>query len=336
MNKTTRAWLRFAILLGLVLVSAYLYLGGLEIRRVAETAADASPAYLAAAAVVYALSWPPRGLRYRDVLAGMGHSTRTTTMTGAVFVSQTANLVFPARAGDASRAYVVKRRAGVPYRTGIASLAGERFLDVVTVGGLAATGVVLAFAGGESVEVTRHPEVVWGSAVLVVLAAGFAVLVHETSGDGLAGLARLPLVGADAVDLLQGFVDDVATVVSEPRPLASLLAWSLVAWGLDVAAGVLVLVAADVNPATALPAALLGVGVGNLAKAVPATPGGIGLYEAGFAASVTAAFPVAWHTALAAAVLDHALKNAVTVAGGVASAAALNVSLVDPGGDREA
>ncbi len=65
---------------------------------------------------------------------------------------------------------------------------------------------------------------------------------------------------------------------------------------------------------------------GNLAKILPLSQGGVGLYEAAFTALVVAVSPVGAATALAAAVLDHALKNLVTVAGGVAAALALNLS----------
>ena len=62
---------------------------------------------------------------------------------------------------------------------------------------------------------------------------------------------------------------------------------------------------------------------------LPLSPGGIGLYEAAFTAFVFGltggAVPAA--VAFAAAVLDHAVKNLITVAGGVASMLSLNVSL---------
>jgi uncharacterized membrane protein YbhN (UPF0104 family) len=72
------------------------------------------------------------------------------------------------------------------------------------------------------------------------------------------------------------------------------------------------------------------VSVGNLAKVLPLSPGGVGLYEAAFTAFVvllTPAGAVPAAVAFAASVLDHAVKNAVTVVGGVASMLALNVSI---------
>ncbi len=61
--------------------------------------------------------------------------------------------------------------------------------------------------------------------------------------------------------------------------------------------------------------------VGNLAKVLPLSPGGIGLYEAAFTVFVAGLTPISWEVALGAAILDHAVKNIVTLVGGVGSMA---------------
>jgi len=77
---------------------------------------------------------------------------------------------------------------------------------------------------------------------------------------------------------------------------------------------------------------LVGVGffavsVGNLAKVLPLTPGGVGLYEGAFTVIVASLTPVGVAAAIGVAIVDHAVKNVVTIIGGVASMAWLNVSL---------
>ena len=69
------------------------------------------------------------------------------------------------------------------------------------------------------------------------------------------------------------------------------------------------------------------VSVGNLAKVIPLTPGGIGLYEGAFTLLVAGLTPVTGAVAFGAAIVDHFLKNVVTIVGGVISMLALNVSL---------
>ena len=319
-------WLRGAALLALVAAGGWALAARGDLGAVLARLADADPAWLAVAVAVYLFSWPLRGLRYRDVLAGTGHRIGAGGATAAVFVSQTANLVAPLRSGDLSRAYVVRERWGVPYRAGTASLVVERALDLGAVALLGAVGAVplagaLAGASGRARTVLLAAGVAAGTATAGVLA------LHRGWGRGFVRWSaggRLAPIGRFVEEVLDGFA-----ATGHRRGV-----WlqSLGIWGLDVATALAVAVALGVTPTTALvPAMLLAVSAGNLAKIVPATPGGIGLYEAGFAAVAALVHPIAVPTAVAVAVLDHGVKNAVTLVGGAASAASLHVSLLVDG-----
>jgi hypothetical protein len=322
--------------------------------------ASAEPAPVAAAVVVYALSWPVRGARYRDILASMGHDDTVPFLTGAVFVSQTGNLVFPARLGDGVRAYVMKVRRGVAYPTAFASLAAERLFDLLTLVALAAGVLVVLVATGEGATVAaalsgRVPGIdpaAVRTAVQVAAGVGTAAVVAlvalvvgsrtETS-VARRTLARLSADAyADRVAAsIERFTGDLQTVAGSPRAFVRVGATSLLVWSLDVVTAALVLYAfpgVDLSVPFLLAVSFFAVSVGNLAKVLPLSPGGVGLYEAAFTAFVvllTPAGAVTAAVAFAASVLDHAVKNAVTVVGGVVSMLALNVSLstaVDEGG----
>jgi len=320
------------------------------------------PGLVVAAAAVYLVSWPLRGTRYRDILRELGYPGSAAFLTGAVFVSQTGNLVFPARAGDLVRAYVVKARRSVPYPSGFASLAVERVFDLLTITVLAGSVLVGLVATGRSEAVVAAVtgsvpgDVPPGAArTAVTVAAGvggaavFAVAALVASARVDRGVVR-SLLGRISDDsyvdpvasVLEQFVGDLQTVASEPRAFVRIGAASLLVWTLDVATAALVLAAFGVPtpPATLVAVCVFAVSVGNLAKVLPLTPGGVGLYEAAFTVLVAGLTPIGAGVAFAAAVLDHAVKNGVTVAGGVASMLALNVSLtraVDEAGEaREA
>jgi len=63
---------------------------------------------------------------------------------------------------------------------------------------------------------------------------------------------------------------------------------------------------------------MLAIVIGNLVKAVPITPGGVGTYE--FALVITFELAgMAPATATVIAVIDHLVKNLVTLAGGIVS-----------------
>jgi len=334
------------VVLALALMTVYL-----DPSTVIEQMAGAwsrSPELLVAAALVYLLSWPLRGLRYRDILERLGYTERVGFLTGAIFISQTGNLVFPARAGDAVRAYVIKARRSIPYPSGFASLAVERVFDLLTITVLAGT-VLVGFVATGSLSGAELPtptgaesDFVSSGRTALVVAAGVGLaaivavvgIVLSARSDRnyvRAAVARLSSDSyADYVaGIVEQFVGDVQTVASDRRAFASVGLSSLLIWSLDVATAVIVLAAFDVGlgTATLVTVGFFAVSVGNLAKILPLSPGGIGLYEGAFTLLVVAFTPISVATALAAAVVDHAVKNVVTILGGLGSMALLNVSL---------
>ncbi|WP_251329883.1 flippase-like domain-containing protein [Haloplanus pelagicus] len=346
-----------ALLTVLALALMTLYL---DPRAVLAELEGANRRLVGLAAAVYLLSWPLRGARYRDILVELGYRERLGFLTGAVFVSQTGNLVFPARAGDGVRAYVMKARRGLPYPTGFASLAVERVFDLLTItvlGGTVLVGYVLTGSADAIIATLsgsvpgvdpRSARVALTVAAAVAAAAILAVAAIVVSARREANLIRrlVTRVSSDSyadyvAGVLESFVGDVQTVAADPAAFARIGASSLAIWALDVVTAIIVLAAFDVGLATPTLVAVgfFAVSVGNLAKVLPLSPGGIGLYEAAFTLLVAGLTPVTGATAFGAAVLDHAVKNLVTVAGGVVSMLALNVSLtraVDETGGADA
>jgi hypothetical protein len=341
-RRVTLAAGTLLVFVALALMTVYL-----DPSAVLDALEGADPVLVGVAALAYLVSWPVRGARYRDILAELSHRERLGFLTGAVFISQTGNLVFPARAGDAVRAYVVKARRGVPYPSGFASLAVERVFDLLTITALGgATLVVLSLSGYDFGGLQALPPEYRqsGRTALQVsgLVAGLAVfglaalILSARTGDGRRIERLVNSVSNDSyadyvAGVLERFVGDMQAVANDRGAFARVGATSLLVWTLDVITAAVVFAAFDVGLA---PLALLGisffaVSVGNLAKVLPLSPGGIGLYEGAFTLLVVALTGIAWPVALAAAIVDHAVKNLVTVFGGVASTLALNVSLTE-------
>ena len=324
-------------------LSAAILVRRVDANALVESLAAADPAALALGLVAYLLSWPIRGRRYGDVLAAMGRRCRTGFLTATVFASQTANLVVPARAGDGVRAYLLKERRDVPYPTGVASLAVERAFDLVAIGALGGVALAALLLTGRSPLSGRSIGAV-GPSTALAAAAGIAALAALVSvatvavarsdrqfGPALrARFERSRL--ASAVDAAVRFGASVRVVAAAPRRLGAVFCWSLLVWGLDVLTAVFVLAALVGGAGGLLPAptllvvGTLAVSVGNLAKVLPLSQGGIGLYEAAFTGLVVSATGLPVETALAAAILDHALKNAVTLVGGGVAALSLGLS----------
>jgi len=303
--------------------------------RVVAALRGGDPGILALAAGVYVLSWPLRGRRYDDILAAMGRRCGFSFLTAAVFVSQLANLVVPARAGDGVRAYLLKTRREVPYATGVASLTVERLSDLLALVSLGAVALAGLAASGRTVAPERARTALLGAAAVGTAAVGLALLVGAVARSGWRPPARVGRwVGGTRFSRIVGalgrFGTDVEVVATDSRALARIGAGSLAVWALDVLTAVLVVRTVVGSGVFSVPVLLavgtLAVTVGNLAKVLPLSQGGIGLYEAAFTALVVAVSPIGAATALAAAILDHAIKNAVTVVGGAVAALGLSVS----------
>ncbi|MFB6207439.1 MAG: flippase-like domain-containing protein [Haloglomus sp.] len=329
----------------LVLAAVALMTVYLEPSTVIDRIADADLRLVALSAVVYALSWPLRGARYRDILDELGYRESVGFLTGAVFISQTGNLVFPARAGDAVRAYVVKTRRAVPYPTGFASLAVERVFDLLTIAGLAGTVLVgFALAGLDPTSAAAGDVEQSGRTALLVAAgvgaaAVLAVVTIVASARSDRNLVRRAVraVSTDSyadwvAGIIEQFVGDVQRVASDRAAFARVGASSVAIWTLDVVTALVVFAAFEPALVASRPALVVAVGffavsVGNLAKVLPLSPGGIGLYEGAFTLLVVGLTPVGASAALGIAIVDHAVKNAVTLIGGIGSTLLLNVSL---------
>jgi len=331
------------VVLALLLMTQYL-----NPQTVLNEMAGATLEVVFLSAVIYAVSWPIRGLRYRDILASTGFHERWEFLTGAVFISQTGNLVFPARLGDGIRAYVLKARRSIPYPSGFASLAVERVFDLLTITmlagavmvGLAVTGSVgelLAALTGDVVggDTDKSGQTAVYVAAAVGLAAIGAVAVIVVSARTEANFVRAAIgrLSDDSyanyvAGIIEGFVADVQTVTADGSAFVRVGIGSLAIWSLDVLTTLAIFAAFGYSLTPSLVAVgFFAVSVGNLAKILPLTPGGVGLYEGAFTIIVVPLTPVGVTTVLSIAIVDHAIKNAVTILGGISSMAWLNVSL---------
>ncbi|MFW6046031.1 MAG: lysylphosphatidylglycerol synthase transmembrane domain-containing protein, partial [Natronomonas sp.] len=243
-------------------------------------------------------------------------------------------------------AYIVKVRRNVPYPSGFASLAIERVFDLLTITMLAGvTLVALAAMGADlsSLGAGGAPEAGRESGRTAVYVAAGVGMTALTVVAAIVGTARsdrnlirstLGRLSTDAyVDrvatVIEHFAADVQRIARNRRSFALVGTTSVLVWTIDVATAIVVFTAFDISvPLTSLiVVGFFAVSVGNLAKVLPLSPGGIGLYEGAFSLLVVAMLPVGWGVAIAAAIVDHAVKNVVTLVGGIGSTLLYNVSL---------
>jgi uncharacterized membrane protein YbhN (UPF0104 family) len=222
-----------------------------------------------------------------------------TASTACIFVSQTVNLIIPARLGDLVRVFILKHEQNTTYSEGVSSLVVERIFDLFTVALLGAVAVFF---------VLNAPP--WFYTVILVPIIG-----------GLIFFIVLLFLGNFSSE--NKYVLILLTMLHEVKRASLsvkailILGWSsIVIWLLDI----LVCAAVIMMFHQQIPWAIivLAIVIGNLVKAVPLTPGGIGGYELSLAITFGL---VGVDAAIATliAVIDHLIKNLVTLVGGIVS-----------------
>lgn len=257
------------------------------------------PQYLAGAVIICLIAWILRGWRYRSILKSLGYSVGIMVSTACIFVSQTVNLIVLARIGDFVRVFILKHEYKTTYSEGVSSLVVERVFDIFTIALLGALSIMF---------VLNVPS--WFYMVIVLpLAAGVLFF------------AFLFFIGKFSTQ--NKYITIVLTMLHEIRKASlsvkSILLLggsSILIWLLDVL--VCSAVALMFSQKIEFAVIVLAIVIGNLVKAVPFTPGGIGAYEAVVAATLMLG-GVSPEIAAIIAITDHLIKNLVTLAGGIVS-----------------
>ena len=255
--------------------------------------------YLVLAIAVCILAWLLRGLRYKVILSGIGILCSLLFSTGCIFISQTANLIVPARLGDLVRVFILKHEFGASISQGISSIVVERVFDIVMVALLGAISLLFVF--------NVPGDYFWLVIIPLVLGAGFFIFLSIS--NRFASKNRY-------IGIVLTMLDQIRQVSLSIKSVLALSSSSIVIWLLDVLVCMFVAMMFGVTIPFAV--VVLAIVVGNLVKAIPLTPGGIGTYELSLVAIFSAA-GIDPAIATLIAVIDHLLKNLVTLAGGVIS-----------------
>lgn len=255
--------------------------------------------YLLLASLVCLAAWWVRGIRYRSILASLGIPVGVNFSTACIFVSQTANLIVPARLGDLVRIFILGHEKNAPVSKGISSLVVERVFDIVTVALLGAVSLLF---------VLDVPDWFY-TLILLPLAAGavfFAVLLFVGNYSSENRIIRTLLT----------IMEQIKDASLSARAVMVLSGSSILIWLMDVTVCVfVVMMFQEVIPFSVV---VLAIVIGNLVKAVPLTPGGVGTYELALALTFTLAGVPAAEAAMIA-VVDHLVKNLITLGGGIVS-----------------
>jgi hypothetical protein len=255
--------------------------------------------YLLFSVVICLCAWWLRGWRYRIILQSLNYRVTVAVATACVFVSQTANLIVPARLGDFVRVFILKHEFSTTYSEGISSLVVERVFDIVTV---ALLGAISLFF------VLNAPPWVYTLVVIPLVAGaiffGILLCIGKCSSKNR------------YVQILLTMLHEIKKASLSFRSIVALGSTSIVIWFLDIFVCIAVILMFQQQIPFAVVA--LAIVIGNLVKAVPLTPGGIGTYEPALTATFYM-FGVPLDIAVLISIIDHLIKNLITLAGGIIS-----------------
>ena len=258
------------------------------------------PLYFVIAVAVCLSAWWLRGWRYHSILKSLNYPVGITVSTACIFVSQTVNLIVPARLGDFVRVFILKHEFNTTYSEGISSLVVERVFDIFTVALLGALSLLF---------VLNTPP--WFTTLIIVpLAAGviffvFLVFIGKFSSEN------------KYIVIILTMLHEIKRASLGIRSIMVLVTSSIIIWLLDILVCNAVVSMFELEIPFAI--VVLAIVIGNLVKAVPLTPGGMGTYEAALAITFGLAGGIPAASAILVSVIDHLIKNLVTLAGGIVS-----------------
>ncbi|HNW38448.1 MAG TPA: lysylphosphatidylglycerol synthase transmembrane domain-containing protein, partial [Methanosarcina vacuolata] len=302
----------------LILAFVATFLGASDIL---ENVKQASFRTLVLASLVYCVSWPLRGVRFQQILNRLGNQYGLGFLTGSIFISQSANVILPARIGDLSRMYILKKSKDLAFTTSFSSITVERVFDIVAITSIA----ILASSGAASrFELAPWMEsLIQLSGLAVVLFFSILFIVSSREGNTRKRLEMKKSQNGTS-GKIKSFAStllyQMSVVAVRPSSFLAVTVSSLLIWGIDILTCFLVLksfptVAESVSSTYMISLIFLAVALGNIAKIFPITPGAIGTYEV----ALTAVFGLGGiepEIGFTVAVLDHIIKNSITLIGG--------------------
>jgi uncharacterized protein (TIRG00374 family) len=257
------------------------------------------PEYLVVGILICLCAWWLRGWRYQLILKNLSYKVSITASTACIFISQTVNLIVPARLGDFVRVLILKHEYNVTYSEGVSSLVVERVFDIFTVSLLGA--VALYF-------VVNVPA--WFYTLIVLpLVAGVIFFLFLLFMGKFSSKNRY-------IAIFLTMLHEIKRASLSLKAVVLLGGSSIVIWLLDIFVCVTVVMMFQQQIPFAV--IVLAIVIGNLVKAIPLTPGGVGTYEISLAITFGLA-GVDPAVATLIAVIDHLIKNLVTLAGGIVS-----------------
>ncbi|MGJ3237698.1 MAG: lysylphosphatidylglycerol synthase transmembrane domain-containing protein [Anaerolineae bacterium] len=298
-NSTSR---RLLVILGVLISVIFLAIAfrGLQPQAFLSALNEANMPLLIAAAVVYLVTKPIIAWRWQFLLRAL-QDVPINPLTRIVIIGYMGNNVYPLRAGEALRLFLLKRNHGVPITGAATTVVIERVFDGIVMLSFVLVALLWVDITSEQVQLVVNiatPIFVIAVLVFFVLAlfpSTLRRLIVTVTGLLPESLAQVVIALSD--NILVGLGS-----LRSPLDLFGSVATSYITWAIEAVVYWMVMEAFALDLGYGM--ALLVVGVVNLAGLIPASPGQVGVYEF-FTSAILTAVGIAQNTALAYAIVVH-------------------------------
>jgi hypothetical protein len=304
---------RWQLWVGIAISLFFLYIAlrGLGLQDLGQAMGQANYVWLIPGVAVYMLGVWARAWRWRYLLRPI-KSISTLSLFPIVCIGYMGNNIYPARAGEALRAVILKSHEDVPISASAATIIVERIFDGVVMlafvflnlSELARLTADSGFVGNIQTLALVGTGIFLGALFLFLLAAMFPERVERMLRPLVfSKLVPLPFQ-SKAMGLIQRFLGGLESLRS-PRDVLMVFVTSVVIWLLETVKYWFVMHAFPFE--VSYFALMLMNGIVNLATTIPSAPGYVGTFDApgiavlqayGVDKAVAAAYTLVLHVAL--------------------------------------
>ena len=290
-----------SILIPLAIIGFFVALNRESLSKVPGLIAGADPVLVLVAFLVFYLGFPLRGLRWALLLRGTGFRIEVKDSTEILYLSWLVNCLIPAKLGDVYRAYLLRINSDASLSRTFGTVFIERILDIFTIALLGIAAGYWSFRNGLPPEI----QVVFGIAIVIVVLLAVALFTLRNFGRRI--LVALPFPQR-IVEFYDRFEQGVFGALNRKQlpglGLLSIAIWMTEAMRLFFVVKAFGFPDVELGISGAVFVAL----IGSLLTAVPLSPAGLGIVEAGIVGILTLVYGVSLPEATAIALLDRVIS----------------------------
>jgi len=290
-----------SILIPLAIIGFFVALNRESLSKVPGLIAGADPVLVLVAFLVFYLGFPLRGLRWAMLLRGTGFRIEVKDSTEILYLSWLVNCLIPAKLGDVYRAYLLRINSDASLSRTFGTVFIERILDIFTIALLGIAAGYWSFRNGLPPEI----QVVFGIAIVIVVLLAVALFTLRNFGRRI--LVALPFPQR-IVEFYDRFEQGVFGALNRKQlpglGLLSIAIWMTEAMRLFFVVKAFGFPDVELGISGAVFVAL----IGSLLTAVPLSPAGLGIVEAGIVGILTLVYGVSLPEATAIALLDRVIS----------------------------